>query len=93
MRPPLKLVPDENLYSLVYCILSFYKTPSYLSEYSFYYLLLLAPFNSFQPGVEQQVLFCCQLGMMDIKLRAHSQVTMNSTDLRGDVVASYSGRA
>ena len=60
---------------------------SHLSESFLDHLLLPIPFNSFEPGVEQQVLLECQVSMFDVKLRTHLQVMGDFLYVRAYVVA------
>lgn len=66
---------------------------TYLSQCPLHHNLLPAASNPFEPGVEQQVLLCGQLGMLDVKLWTHPQVIVDVTDLRGEVITRYSGNA
>ena len=70
-------------YMHMYMYLYFF---SHLSESFLNHLLLSIPFNPFEPGIEQQVLFRCQVSMLDVKRRTHPQVVVDFLYVRAYVV-------
>ena len=65
----------------------------YLFEGFLDYLLLFPPFNPFEPGVEEQMFFGCQISMLDVKLRTHPQMVVDLLDVCTDVVAGNAANA
>ena len=65
----------------------------YLSEGFLNYLLLPPPFNPFEPGIEEQVFFGCQISVLDVKLRTHPQMVVDLLDVSTYVVAGDAANA